>query len=922
VKVKNIDDVVSVNMFVWDTKFIKWETNDNDYIFIVPSDLKITPLNKHIYFKVKLKWWKEQEYFYDKFFPEFNGIDLSDLIWWEQVKIYWDLIWSCKLFYDDGKNWSLSYNADKWYLLTIPKKIEKEINWGYIKCDGLSSNYKKFHIPASPKLLYLMSKDKKQIVPGSKVVLRWQNIRLNKDDDIKLLLNWKETDYDFVDDNTLEFKLPYENLNEAKIKIIRNGFESNEIKFSANTYFYIKSVSAISRNNQKYFRLYGDFDFDLWDVKVYFWSKELKILNTWHKYNQDYINVWYPIITIDDENNFWCSYYLEPNYFYIKIWWKQSSNKYFYTPDSDLYITYIEKPFCDNEKCYIKVYTSKELNKAKVLVSGRRKDYYSLANLLKIETDDLIRKWDIQIITRNCIKSPKYYFNFEDDFKPLIKYIESSDHFKSQSDFTIYWDNFAFTSPKSIDTKVSFNPDIVEDIRRSNTIKGTIKYWTENDTKVKVNVSTRYWNSNWASFVIWWKWKYYWNPIIKNVLYLDGWEGWQQAVINWIGFSENCNEDKIYFAWKVLYPTNCSYSQLTFEIPEDRQTDKIAVEVNDNKSSDYKLNTKIGWTIIDKTFKVYNFPSTKLVNLEKDKLDQEISFNIKNTLTDIYLSSLKFVISGADVLPAGNFVLEVNWNDKKFSWSYVQHKVLQTSEKNIWYVKKTKNWYEITFKWIYIPFSTDDVKAKLKFTFSKWLKNGSLISFVLPKQKIYYNNIFWEQKVSRANLDKSYSVVYKILNTENICFDADSTYKNCALVLQWWEVNFHNEKISKPKQELNQNTKTTSKAQNKKTTTKQSQNMKTILKPQNKKVLTKQEKIANRLTVSKMKLVNKLLKQFIVKIKNKYKNNKAKLKYIVEMYRWYKQMVKNTQDDFDKKVEYVNWLIYFAKNYFVFIKIK
>jgi len=891
-------------MFVWATKFIKWETNNNNYTFIVPSDFKINPLNKHIYFKVKLKWWKEPEYIYDKFFPEFNGIDLVDLTWWKQVKIYWNLTGSCKLFYDDGKNWSLSYNADKWYLLTIPKKIEKEINWGYIKCGGLSSNYKKFYIPASPKLLYLISKDKKQIVPGSKVVLRWQNIRLNKYDDIKLLLNWKETDYDFVNDNTLEFKLPYENLNDAKIKIIRNGFESNEIKFSANTYFYIKNVSAISRNNQKYFRLYGDFDFDLWDVKVYFWSKELKILNTWHKYNQDFLDVEYPTLNIT-EDSFSCSYYLEPNYFYVKIWWKQSSNKYFYTPDSDLYITYIEKPFCDNEKCYIKVYTSKWLNKAKVLVSGQQKDYYSLANLLKIEIDDLIRKWDIQIITRSCIKSPKYYFNFEDDFKPLIKYIESSDYFKSQADFTIYWDNFAFTSPKSMDMKVSFDPDVVEDIRRSNTIKWTVKYWTENDTKVKVNVSTRYWNSNWASFVIWWKRKYYWNPVIKNVLYPDGWEGWQQALIKWIGFSENCNEDKIYFAWKVLYPINCSYTQLTFEIPEDRQTDKISVEVNDNKSSDYKLNTKIGWTIIDKTLNVYNFPSTKLVNLKKDKLDQEISFNIKNTLTDIYLSSLKFVISGTDILPAGDFVLEVNWNDKKFDWSYVQHKVLQTSEKNIWYARKTKNWYELTFKGIYIPFSTDDVKAKLKFTFSKWLKNGSLISFVLPEQKIYYNNIFGEQKVSRVNLDKSYSVVYKILNTENICFDADSTYKNCALVLRWQQQEFTEKKPSTNQQSINSQQITSKPAKN-------------ISKTQ--KSLTREEKIAKKLTLQKMKLLNNVLYNFLKQMKTKYWNNKQKLKYIVEMYRWYKQMLANTSDDMQSKINYVKWLIYFAKNYFIFVK--
>ena len=69
-----------------------------------------------------------------------------------------------------------------------------------------------------------------------------------------------------------------------------------------------------------------------------------------------------------------------------------------------------------------------------------------------------------------------------------------------------------------------------------------------------------------------------------------------------------------------------------------------------------------------------------------------------------------------------------------------------------------------------------------------------------------------------------------------------------------------------------------------------------------------------------MKLLNNVLKDFIIKMKRKYGKNKGKLRLIVEMYRWYKQMIQNTSGDYNSKTEYVKWLIYFAQNYFTFMR--
>ncbi len=100
----------------------------------------------------------------------------------------------------------------------------------------------------------------------------------------------------------------------------------------------------------------------------------------------------------------------------------------------------------------------------------------------------------------------------------------------------------------------------------------------------------------------------------------------------------------------------------------------------------------------------------------------------------------------------------------------------------------------------------------------------------------------------------------------------------------------------------------------------EAQNIKTESKAQNKKVLTKQEKIAQKLSLEKMKKLNPLLGNYILKQVQVYKNNKVKLWYLKQMYADYLKMVMFSSDSFEMKIKYVDALIDFARVYFNFIK--
>ena len=74
------DKLSSVSLFVWDQKLLNWSKTNNTYEFIFPKLFKINPLNKNIIIKYKL-YSKEQEFYYDKFFPIFEWLNLLDLKW-------------------------------------------------------------------------------------------------------------------------------------------------------------------------------------------------------------------------------------------------------------------------------------------------------------------------------------------------------------------------------------------------------------------------------------------------------------------------------------------------------------------------------------------------------------------------------------------------------------------------------------------------------------------------------------------------------------------------------------------------------------------------------------------------------------------------------------------------------------------------
>jgi hypothetical protein len=56
--------------------------------------------------------------------------------------------------------------------IKLPDQILKSITGAYVSCDGLSSNFVKFFLPPSPKLVYMISKDKKPIQPGSTLIIK------------------------------------------------------------------------------------------------------------------------------------------------------------------------------------------------------------------------------------------------------------------------------------------------------------------------------------------------------------------------------------------------------------------------------------------------------------------------------------------------------------------------------------------------------------------------------------------------------------------------------------------------------------------------------------------------------------------------------------------------------------------------------
>jgi len=390
-----------------------------------------------------------------------------------------------------------------------------------------------------------------------------------------------------------------------------------------------------------------------------------------------------------------------------------------------------------------------------------------------------------------------------------------------------------------------------------------------------------------------------WNPIIENVLFENWQSAGKQAKIIGYNFSSNCTENEIYVWNKVVYPTECDYNYLIFNIPSD-YVNSLKVKVKQGESDVYKVNFW-GYPSVSKLDIV---PQDGLQTIDVDKVKSgKIKFLITNPMEDIFVPEMKFYIKSSQKLPIWDIILKVNWNYYQYYFDEKENKVYKLKDKLLGQVKKDKDGYEVIFKNVYIPYSDKPLNAELDFSVYPIANNQQVLQIFSPDTISYYN--IYNPKLSNIKLDSKLIGNLKFINLQSVCFDSDSTYKNCALVLRWQQPKFTEQKTSTDQQLTN----------SQQSVSKPTKNVSGTQKP-----LTREEKIAQRLTLQKMELLNNVLYNFIKQMKDKYRNNKTKLKYIVEMYRWYKQMLANTSDDMQAKVNYVKWLIYFAKNYFAFVK--
>jgi len=463
-KSDKFDDVKDIKFYIWNLVLdYGWKSNSNTYRFIIPRNVKlnITNLTTKIEIDNKQFYWPD--------WPYFLGLDLSDLSWGSSVKILGKLTWNCQLVLSNWSKWWIS-KKDENFIVSIPKFLSEQINWWYIDCDWLKSNYVKFKILPSPKIDYIISKNKKTLTIWDIVLIKGDLFKYSYDDSIQVYLgSEKWSDCKLIDEKTIQCKLPDKNLYDVTVKVVRNWFESNTIKLNVAIYPQIENVTTEYKNWKSYFKIIWFFPYKLWDLKVYYGSKKLQVDYTW----KNYIYARFPEVTyFDNKRDFYCDYTLKPDYLKIEIW-KAESNKFFVNFDDFPRITKVERPFCDNNGCYIKFYTSNtNWRNIKVFLNGQEVEiYWSLVNLVRIKTNWLVKKGSLKIITDRCLESPEYLFDFTENFKPKIIYVESKSHFKPFTEFKIYWEKLTRDGASGdMQMQVVFTP--------KNILKEkSLKYW-------------------------------------------------------------------------------------------------------------------------------------------------------------------------------------------------------------------------------------------------------------------------------------------------------------------------------------------------------------------------------------------------------------------------------------------------------------
>jgi len=897
--------VKDLKLKVWDTYFEKLANGENNvYNFQVPDKYYITPVENHIVAYLngeKFDIWR---------LPIFKSIDLNNLTWWKEVELAGYFTGSCNLILSDKTALWLKLKWNYAYAV-IPKDFKNDVIWWYVKCGNLNSNWLDFNINKSPSIKYVISEDKKSIKPWSKILIKWDYFKINRDDEVKLYVNNAEVTWNVyvLNQNTIRYILPNKNLWSISLKVSRSGFESNSINISVSLKPYIDKVNIVSNNWKNYFRLIGFFPKDLWNVSVYYGSTSLSI----HDIKENYIDVDFPVLTPKKDGDFTCSYYLKPSYFSVSIW-NQKSNNYFYYKDSPVEILSVDKMICANNHCKMNIYfNTSNLYWAKLLLNGTKADFSINWGKWILYNPNIVKKWVLQVVSRDCSVSSEYEYDFTNMYKPVIREVVSKKRFISADRIDINWDNLNYDGT-FIDQKPSLtlNPNILPDWKKVLYGRESITAFLKNQlikwTKVKINFSNIHWNSNGAYFVVGWNQTYMWAPVIYYVTYENWWEWWQKAKIKWLNFSKNCTKDEIYFWKQVVYPDSCSYTDLVFTIPKDEKVDSIYVVVDGQKSETYKLNSKIWWTLINtKTFKFLANDDQKVFDVRKENLHQTIKFKINNTNTDLKLSRFKIFIKTDEVLPFYNFKLSINGDDSKYFYSDIQKKAIKSNKKNTPYVQKVDGGYMLIFNNQFIPFSIEPLDVELSFDTNKLeVINNKIYSFIIPNQRIYYYNVYKDMKKPLNMLIWEKRIIQiKTLNKDKSCFDTDSYYKNCALVLKWQQVSFEKPKIVKHQPTTKQTTKQTTNNQTNNTTKQTTNN----------KIQSKIEKIARKLNLRLMNKINIIVKRIIIKNRDKYRTNRAKILQVYKMYKAYKKMKYFTKEDLNSKILYLKNLILLAKEY-------
>jgi len=912
-----------IDVYIWPNKLVKISSPIWELDYILPKEYRLTPLENTI----KLEVYDNQDskkYEIGRWPVLTNAVITTNpknkKI--KELELSGYFSGDCYLYVSQEEKWKLDLRWNYAYA-KIPEKLPYDIYWGYVDCNDLKSNWLDFSISKSPYIRYVIAKDKGEIQPWKTILIKWDNFKLNNDDEVQLFINGDPVNnFSVVDKNTIQYTLEDKNDSSLKIQVKRNYFLSNELKIAVIKYPYIEKVNTVVKNWKNYFRLLWYFPKELWDIKVKFWNKSLEI----DEVKEDYIDVAYPEVNIDPDWKIKCSYYIEPDYFSVEIG-NVKSNNYFYYDINNPKIVSATVPVCSNGHCNMTIFFNKTINDWNIKIGSNYISAWFNWSEANLYFDKLIKKWKITFIWKDCVVSPPYEFDFSENFRPLITQIESSDHFNPLSRIDIIWEKInSDGTNQDLEAKIQLKPDVLDKsekvVRWYSSITAFLTSWLIKWTKVDVSLSNKNWKSNWGYFVIWGEKSYMGNPFIKYVSYENWWEWWQKATIWWINFSDKCEENQIYFDNQVIYPDECSYSKLKFTIPKNLETDEISVEVNEQKSENFELNSTIWWTLISwKEFSIKPILQQKIVDLHNtSNLQNEFQFKFNNTLTDILISRLTFKIeSDSKILPFYEFVMEINWNPYKIFYSYDQKKFIRSRVKNIWYINKTNDGYEVVFENVVIPFNIEGNEISISFKTNPLdAINNTIYKIKLKDQNIYYYNLYSDSiKPIRKHFNELLLAEYKLINKPNICFDVEKNFKHCSLALKWWDVKFANSQNTDI--ETKKKTVITNKPVIKKDTPQTNNNPTQQTNNNSKntsKKLTKREKIANKLTVKKMELINEVLKKFIIDKKRKYWNKKPEILYVLWMYKGWKKMVANTKENYENKLLYVDGLIEFAQNYY------